>query len=82
MISSIYIYIYIKDIQKLKKISEHIRTYQKYQNSSKHTWGNHGVISKILYPESDAKALSLRIYRTPPSKFNCPSRPKIQKNNM
>ena len=41
-----------------------------------------GVISKILYPESVANALSLRIYRTPPCKFNCPSRPKIQKNNM
>ena len=42
----------------------------------------YGVISKILYPESVANALSLRIYRTPPCKFNCPSRPKIQKNNM
>ena len=39
----------------------------------------YGVISKILYPESVANALSLRIYRTPPCKFNCPSRPKIQK---
>ena len=42
----------------------------------------YGVISKILYPESVANALSLRIYRTPPCKFNCPSRPKIQKKNM
>ena len=42
----------------------------------------YGVISKIPYPEPVANALSLRIYRTPPCKFNCPSRPKIQKNNM
>ena len=42
----------------------------------------YGVISKILYPESVANALSLRIYRTPPCKFNCPSRPKIKKQHV
>ena len=48
----------------------------------KYVYHTYGVISKILYPESVANALSLRIYRTPPCKFNCPSRPKIQKNNI